>query len=204
MFTGIIEALGTVVAVDALGDAARVRVAAPGLTDGMRLGDSLAVNGVCLTVAACDGDTVEADVMAQTLELTGIGALTVGQRVNLERAMPADGRFGGHHVQGHVDATGTVLHRQPSEHWDVVTVSIAPHLVRYVVPQGSITVDGVSLTVVGVEADRFTVSLIPETLARTTLGTRAVGDSVNLEVDILAKYVERLVAVHLQGTGVNA
>jgi riboflavin synthase len=201
MFTGIVEVLGTVRSVERLGDAARIRIQAPGLTDGMRLGDSLAVDGVCLTVTTCEGDVVDADVMAQTLTLTGIGGLAAGDRVNLERAMPAGGRFGGHHVQGHVDATGTVLARDPSEHWDVVTVSIPEHLIRYVVPQGSITVDGVSLTVVDVGADRFRVSLIPETLARTTLGARAAGATVNLEVDILAKYVERLVAVHLHGIG---
>jgi riboflavin synthase len=204
MFTGIVEALGTVVGIDRYDDAARVRIAAPGLTDGMRLGDSLSVNGVCLTVAATDGDVVDADVMAQTLALTGIGALQDGDPVNLERAMPADGRFGGHHVQGHVDATGTVLSRAPSEHWDVVTIGIPGRLTRYVVPQGSITVDGVSLTVVDVGADRFRVSLIPETLARTTLGARAVGDTVNLEVDILAKYVERLIAASVPGTGETA
>ena len=204
MFTGIVEVLGTVVAVERFRDAARLRIEAPGLTDGMRLGDSLAVNGVCLTVATSDGDTVEADVIAQTLALTGIGALAAGDRVNLERAMPADGRFGGHHVQGHVDATGTILAREPSVHWDVVTVSIPERLSRYVVAQGSITVDGVSLTVVEVSADRFSVALIPETLARTTLASRAVGDSVNLEVDILAKYVERLLAASLTATGETA
>ena len=203
MFTGIVEELGTVRAVDQLGDAARVRIHAPGLTTGMRPGDSLAVNGVCLTVTAHEDEVIDADVMAQTLALTGIGGLKDGDRVNLERAMPADGRFGGHHVQGHVDATGTVLAREESEHWDVVTVSIPEHLSRYVVAQGSITVDGVSLTVVDVGTDQFRDSLIPETLARTTLSVRAVGDTVNLEVDILAKYVERLVAVHLQGIGVT-
>ncbi|MCU1675690.1 MAG: ribE [Frankiales bacterium] len=201
MFTGIVETLGTVAAVERLSDAARLRITAPGVVDGLRLGDSLAVNGVCLTVAAADGDVVTADVMAQTLALTGIGDLRAGDRVNLERAMPADGRFGGHHVQGHVDATGRVLSRQPSEHWDMVTLSLPAEFIRYVVPQGSITVDGVSLTVVDVGDDRFSVSLIPETLARTTLGTRAVGETVNLEVDILAKYVERLLAVHLQRSG---
>jgi riboflavin synthase len=198
MFTGIVESLGTVEETRSYGDAAVVAVRTGGLTAGMREGDSLAVNGVCLTVTAIDGDVIDADVMAQTLMLTGIGGLRPGDRVNLERAMPADGRFGGHHVQGHVDATGTLLARQPSEHWDVVTVSIPDHLTRYVVPQGSITVDGVSLTVVDVGDDRFTVSLIPETLARTTLGGRAVGDTVNLEVDILAKYVERLLAFRTQ------
>jgi riboflavin synthase len=198
VFTGIVEALGTVEETRSYGDAAVVAVRTGGLTDGMREGDSLAVNGVCLTVTAVDGDVVDADVMAQTLALTGIGGLRAGDRVNLERAMPADGRFGGHHVQGHVDATGAVLSREPTEFWDVVTVSIPERLTRYVVPQGSITVDGVSLTVVDVAADRFFVSLIPETRARTTLGGRAVGDTVNLEVDILAKYVERLLAFRTQ------
>ncbi len=201
MFTGIVETLGTVRAVEKLGDAALIRIHAPGLTDGMRPGDSLAVNGVCLTVTGQRDEVVVADIMAQTLTLTGIGGLAAGDRVNLERAMPADGRFGGHHVQGHGDATGTVLARESSEHWDTVTISIPSHLIRYVVPQGSITVDGVSLTVVDVGDDRFRVSLIPQTLARTTLGGRVVGDTVNLEVDILAKYVERLLAASLPATG---
>ncbi|MCC2314008.1 riboflavin synthase [Cellulomonas xiejunii] len=194
MFTGIVEALGTVMSVQRYGDAARLRLLAPNLTEGMRLGDSLAVNGVCLTVATIAGDTLEADVIAQTLLLSGIGSLAPGDRVNLERAMPASGRFGGHHVQGHIDATGSILNRRASEHWDVLTISIPSNLSRYVVAQGSIAVEGVSLTVIDVDGCQFSVGLIPETLARTTLAHCAIGTAVNLEVDILAKYIERLLS----------
>lgn len=197
MFTGIVEALGSVRAIDPVVDAARLHVDAGALVDGMQLGDSLCVNGVCLTASAIDGTVVTADVMAQTLRLTALGALNAGDAVNLERALRADGRLGGHHVQGHVDATATVLARTPSEHWEVVTIALPAALARYVVAQGSIAVDGVSLTVAQVRDDSFDVSCIPETLRRTTLGTRTVGALVNLEVDVLAKYVERLLAGHL-------
>ncbi|TLQ47075.1 riboflavin synthase [Streptomyces marianii] len=192
MFTGIVEELGEVTAVEDLGDASRFRVRGPVVTEGAKHGDSIAVNGVCLTVVeAADGEFT-ADVMAETLKRSGLGALDAGSRVNLERPMVADGRFGGHIVQGHVDGTGTVVERTPSEHWEIVKVSLPAELSRYVVEKGSITVDGVSLTVVDAGRDHFTVSLIPTTLALTTLGTKQPGDPVNLEVDVVAKYVERM------------
>jgi riboflavin synthase len=156
------------------------------------LGDSVAVNGCCLTVAARDAETFTADVMRETLDKTSLGGLRPGARVNLERAVTPTGRLGGHLVQGHVDGTGSVVRREPSEHWELVEIAMPAELGRYVVAKGSIAVDGVSLTVVDVGADRFSVSLIPETLARTTLGSKQPGEPVNLEVDVLAKYVERL------------
>ena len=197
MFTGIVEELGTVEAMDTLsswgGDAVRLTVRGPVVTGDADLGDSISVNGVCLTVATREGETFTADVMRQTLTLTSLGALAPGEQVNLERAVTPSTRLGGHIVQGHVDGTGTVLRRTPSEHWTVVEISLPQELARYLVPQGSVTVDGISLTVVDVFDTSFTVSLIPETLARTTLGFREPGDVVNLEVDVIAKYVERLV-----------
>ncbi|MCQ0021918.1 riboflavin synthase [Streptomyces somaliensis DSM 40738] len=192
MFTGIVEELGEVTAVEALADASRFRFRGPVVTRDAKHGDSIAVNGVCLTVVEREGEEFTADVMAETLKRSGLGALTVGSRVNLERPMPADGRFGGHIVQGHVDGTGTITGRTPSDNWEVVEVSLPPELARYVVEKGSVTVDGVSLTVVEAGAEHFTVSLIPTTLALTTLGHKQPGDPVNLEVDVIAKYVERL------------
>ncbi|MGW2931107.1 riboflavin synthase [Streptomyces sp. NPDC055722] len=194
MFTGIVEELGEVTAVENLGDSSRFRLRGPVVTEGARHGDSIAVNGVCLTVVEHEGDEFTADVMAETLSRSSLGALAVGSRVNLERPTAVGARLGGHIVQGHVDGTGTVLERRPSDNWELVTVSLPDHLARYVVEKGSITVDGISLTVVEVGADRFTVSLIPTTLALTTLGLKQPGDPVNLEVDIIAKYVERLLA----------
>ncbi|MEU6540092.1 riboflavin synthase [Streptomyces sp. NPDC047000] len=194
MFTGIVEELGEVTAVENLGDASRFRLRGPVVTEGARHGDSIAVNGVCLTVVEHEGDEFTADVMAETLNRSSLGALGVGSRVNLERPVAVGARLGGHIVQGHVDGTGTVLGREPSEHWEIVTVSLPAGLARYVVDKGSITVDGISLTVVDAGPDRFTVSLIPTTLALTTLGLKQPGDPVNLEVDIVAKYVERLTA----------
>ncbi|QIK66590.1 riboflavin synthase [Nocardioides sp. HDW12B] len=196
MFTGIVEELGAVVDLTVQGDAVRLTVRGNAVTEGTALGDSIAVNGCCLTVAELQEDGFTADVMTQTLRLTGLGALRPGSRVNLERAVTPTTRLGGHVVQGHVDATGEVVARTPSEHWELVEVSLPAGLARYVVAQGSITVDGVSLTVAALDdaAGTFTVSLIPETLARTTLGAAAVGTVVNLEVDVMAKYVERLLA----------
>jgi riboflavin synthase len=196
MFTGIVEELGVVEALEDQGDAVRLTVRGPHVTEDARLGDSVAVNGCCLTVAERDGETFTADVMRETLDKTSLGALQPGGRVNLERAVTATSRLGGHIVQGHVDGTGSVVRREASEHWELVEVSLPPGLARYLVPKGSVTVDGVSLTVVDVGDESFTVSLIPETLARTTLGHRGPGDPVNLEVDVIAKYVERLVAPH--------
>ena len=209
MFTGIVEELGTVDTIEDQGDAIRLTLRGPRVVSDAGLGDSIAVNGCCLTVAERATETFTADVMRETLTKTTLGTLEPGHRVNLERAVTPATRLGGHIVQGHVDGTGTVLRRTPSEHWEVVEIALAPALARYLVPKGSITVDGVSLTVVDVhdgDADdpqappRFTISLIPETLARTTLGTRAPGERVNLEVDVLAKYVERLVATRVSDT----
>lgn len=194
MFTGIVEELGEVTAVENLGDSSRFRLRGPAVTEGAKHGDSIAVNGVCLTVVDLDGGEFTADVMAETLDRSSLGALAPGARVNLERPMAVGGRLGGHIVQGHVDGTGTVVAREPSEHWEIVKVSLPAHLTRYVVEKGSITVDGVSLTVVDAGDDYFTVSLIPTTLALTTLGIKKPGDPVNLEVDVIAKYVERLLA----------
>ena len=192
MFTGIVEELGEVVAVEELGDASRFTLRGPLVTEDARHGDSIAVNGVCLTVVDAGDGTFTADVMAETLKRSSLGALRPGSPVNLERAMALGGRLGGHLVQGHVDGTGTVLARTPAEHWEIVTISLPQDLARYVVEKGSITVVGISLTVVEAAADHFTVSLIPTTLALTTLGTKQPGEPVNLEVDVLAKYVERL------------
>ncbi len=196
MFTGIVEELGVVEAVEDQGDAQRLTVRAPHVVGDATLGDSIAVNGCCLTVAARDHETFTADVMRETLDKTSLGVLEPGARVNLERAVTPTTRLGGHVVQGHVDGTGSVVRRTPSEHWEVVEITVPEPLAHYLVAKGSVTVDGVSLTVVDVD-DRtgtFTVSLIPETLARTTLGFRRPGDPVNLEVDVIAKYVERLIA----------
>jgi riboflavin synthase len=199
MFTGIVEELGTIEAVEDQGDAIRLTVRATTVLEDAHLGDSISVNGCCLTVAERDGDTWTADVMQETLDKTSLYGVRPGDRVNLERAVTAATRLGGHIVQGHVDGVGTVLARTPSEHWEVVEISLPAtddkgSLGRYLVDKGSITVDGVSLTVVEAGDDTFTVSLIPETLARTTLGTRAPGQRVNLEVDVLAKHVEKLLA----------
>jgi len=206
MFTGIVEELGTVAAIEDQGDAIRLTIAATTVLEDAGLGDSIAVNGCCLTVAGLDPSTGSgrrrldqrgggewtADVMQETLDKTSLRGVQPGDRVNLERAVTPQTRLGGHIVQGHVDGVGEVLSRTPSEHWEVVEISLPEQLARYLVDKGSITVDGVSLTVVTAGPRSFTISLIPETLARTTLGFRAVGDRVNLEADILAKHVEKL------------
>jgi riboflavin synthase len=197
MFTGIVEELGTVEAVERQSDAVRLTVRADEVLADSAPGDSISVNGCCLTVVSTgstDGtrtDTWTADVMAETLAKTGLGSLEPGDRVNLERAATVGTRLGGHLVQGHVDAVGHVVRRDPGEHWDVVTISMPRDLAPYLVDKGSITVDGVSLTVVETQDEHFTVSLIPETLRRTTLGFRQPGDAVNLEVDVIGKYVAR-------------
>jgi len=196
MFTGIIEELGVVTAIQRLNDAVRLSIGAPEVTDGAKPGDSIAVNGVCLTVVTNRRGIFTADVMLQTLANTSLGGLMVDTQVNLERAVTPATRLGGHIVQGHVDGTGEILSRTPSEHWELVRVSLPYELNRYLVDKGSITVDGISLTVAEVDAESFTVSLIPETLARTTLGFKQPGDKVNLEVDVIAKYVEKMVKVH--------
>jgi len=192
MFTGLVEELGTVAAVEPLGDSVRLTLRGPLVASDASLGDSIAVNGCCLTVAHLDGVHFSADVMAESLERTSLAELAPGSVVNLERAVAAGARLGGHIVQGHVDGVGTLLERSPSEHWEILRFTLPAELARYLVEKGSITVDGVSLTVVDVADGSFAVSLIPTTLAETTLGARQPGDRVNLEVDIIAKYVERL------------
>jgi riboflavin synthase len=193
MFTGIIEELGTVVSLEDQGDAVRLTVHGPVVTSDAGEGDSIAVNGCCLTVVTTHDGSFTADVMRETLAKTSLGEFEPGTRVNLERAVTPTTRLGGHIVQGHVDGTGTVVSRTPSEHWEIVEISVPAELERYLVAKGSITVDGISLTVVEIGPDSFTVSLIPETLARTTLGFKQPGDVVNLEVDVIAKYVEKMV-----------
>lgn len=200
MFTGIVTALGTVQTLHRTADAALLRVHSPAVLDGVTTGDSIAVDGCCLTVVDHDAETWTADLMAETLAMTTLGDLSTDDRVNVEPALALGDRLGGHIVQGHVDGVGAVLSRTPGERWDVVEISLPADLARYVVAKGSIAVDGVSLTVVDAGTDRFTVSLIPETLERTTLGTRAVGDQVNLETDVLARHVERLLDGRLAGT----
>ena len=198
MFTGIVEELGTVVALtpgDGEGADARLVVRGPLVTSDAGPGDSIAVSGVCLTVADLPGDgTFTADVMPETLRRSTLGALTPGDPVNLERALAVGGRYGGHVVQGHVDGVGVVRSRRPGPRWDEVEIGLDPTLARYVAEKGSITLSGVSLTVTHVGDDAFGVSLIPTTLAVTTLGTLEPGAPVNLEVDVLAKYTERLLA----------
>lgn len=215
MFTGIVEELGEVVGLEPGPESARITVRGPAVTADATRGASIAVNGVCLTVVEHDEGTFTADVMLETLRRTSLAGLVPGTAVNLERPMRADGRFGGHVVQGHVDGTGIVVERVPGDRWEVVRIVVPADLARYVVEKGSVAVDGVSLTVASVEdgsrlpdgvvagdapdagdetATTFTVWLIPETLTRTTLGRRAPGELVNLEVDVLAKYVERMLA----------
>jgi riboflavin synthase len=209
VFTGIVEEVGTLLVREDQSDAARLRIRARKVLEDVALGDSISVNGVCLTVTDVrpdeGGGTWSTDVMAETLRRSSLGSAQAGDPVNLERAVTAHTRLGGHMVQGHVDGVGTVLARTPGEHWEVVRIALPPQLARYVVEKGSIAVDGVSLTVsalssrgmVGGSYDAdpepwFEVSLIPTTLRETTLGGRAPGDPVNLEVDVIAKYVERL------------
>ena len=217
MFTGIVEELGEVVTVERLPDAARLTVRGPRVTAEASHGDSIAVNGVCLTVTDSSDKTFTADVMAETLRRTGLGELSPGSPVNLERPVELGGRLGGHLVQGHADGTGEILSRTPGEHWDVVRIATPPGLARYIVLKGSITVDGVSLTVSALGAPDsaghpgtaggagpwFEVSLIPTTLEMTTLGRLQPGSRVNLEVDVIAKYVESLLAAGPAGQDGN-
>jgi riboflavin synthase len=197
MFTGIVEELGTVEALDLLpGDAARLTIHGPKVTEDAGHGDSIAVNGCCLTVVETGDGRFTADVMRETLKRTSLGSVDKGSRVNLERAVTAHARLGGHIVQGHVDGVGTIASRQPAEHWEDVRIAAAPEILKYVAEKGSIAVDGVSLTVTDVDdaIGTFGISLIPTTLELTVLGRNQVGDLVNLEVDVIAKYVERLLA----------
>lgn len=206
MFTGIVEELGRVVRLETVEDCARLTVEAPTVTQDASLGDSISVNGCCLTIAAMHGSAFTADLMAETLTRTTLGSQAPGDRVNLERALRATDRLGGHIVQGHVDATAEVLDRSHGEHWDLLRVGLPWEIARYVAVKGSVALDGVSLTVVDVVDDAsptpgagasLSVGLIPETLRRTTLGTRRPGERVNLEVDVMAKYAERLLGARL-------
>jgi riboflavin synthase len=193
MFTGIIEELGEVVRlVDTGADAALVAVHGPVVTSDVRHGDSISVNGVCLTVVEIDGDVFTADVMGETLRRSALGGLHPGDPVNLERAATLGSRLGGHLVQGHVDGVAEIIGRERAEQWETVRFSLPAGIARYAVEKGSITIDGVSLTIMEISDDAFAVGLIPTTLKLTTLGDKSVGDLVNLEVDVIAKYVERL------------
>ena len=192
MFTGIVEELGSVVRIERAGDSARIHISGPLVTTDAGIGDSISVNGVCLTVTSVSDGTFTADVMQETLQRSSLGSVSAGSPVNLERPLTLSTRLGGHLVQGHVDATTSILSRTPSEAWEVVRLVLPTALARYVVEKGSITVDGVSLTVSSLGSDWFEVSLIPTTLKLTTLGSKQPGDLVNLEVDVVAKYVERM------------
>ncbi|MFS2292521.1 MAG: riboflavin synthase [Actinomadura sp.] len=192
MFTGIVEELGEITGIEPRGDSVTLTVRGPLVTEDAVHGASIAVNGVCLTVVDVQDGAFTADVIKETLDKSSLGVLEPGSKVNLERPVRLSDRLGGHLVQGHVDGVGTIISREPGERWDVVTVSLPSDLSRYLVDKGSITVDGISLTVVEAGADRFSVALIPTTLAMTTLGHKKPGDPVNLEVDVVAKYVERM------------
>lgn len=192
MFTGIVEELGRVKAIERQADALRLTIEGPLVVSDANRGDSIAVCGTCLTVVEHDATSFTADVMQETLNLTALAGIKVGDPVNLERAMTAATRFGGHVVQGHVDGLGEIISRTPSENWELLQVRIPKQLMKYVVLKGSITIDGVSLTVNEVGEDFIGLSLIPETLALTTLGTKQPGDKVNVEADVMAKHIERL------------
>ena len=192
MFTGIIEEMGTVRRLDRTPISCRLTIAATLVLQGTQIGDSIAVNGVCLTVTDLQKDAFTADVMPETLRRSSLGILRSGSSVNLERAMVANGRFGGHIVSGHIDGTGTIASKAPEGNAQIVTISAAPNLLRYIVEKGSIAIDGISLTVASVTKSSFSVSLIPHTGACTTLLSKLPGDPVNLETDVIGKYVEKL------------
>ena len=215
MFTGIVEELGRVVRLETIEDSARLTVEAPTVTQDVSLGDSVSVNGCCLTVTAVHGSTFTADLMAETLTRTTLGSQAPGDPVNLERALRASDRLGGHIVQGHVDATAEVLDHHRGEHWDLLRIGLPQEIARYVAVKGSVALDGVSLTVVNVvdasdvapvpgAGASLSVGLIPETLRRTTLGSRRPGERVNLEVDVMAKYAERLLGARPSQEGQQA
>ena len=192
MFTGIVEEIGTVSRLEQLGDSVRLVIGAKNVVTDATLGCSIAVNGVCLTVTEFTEDSFSADVMQESLDRTSLGSLTPGEKVNLERALLASARLGGHIMQGHIDGTAELMSRTPSEHWDVLRFSLDPKLSPYVVEKGSIALNGTSLTVSAVGEDYLEVSLIPTTLRDTTHGELKVGQKVNVEVDVLAKYVEKM------------
>lgn len=194
MFTGIVEELGTIRAVRRGAASAVLSIGAAEVLSDLKIGDSVAVNGVCLTVTSLDDGGFTADVMHETLGRSSLGALAPGGRVNLERAMPANGRFGGHIVSGHIDGTGKIASVRPDDNALWYTIYAAPELLRYIVEKGSITIDGISLTVAKVDRQSFAISAIPHTVAVTVLADRKVGDLVNLETDIIGKYVEKLLS----------
>lgn len=192
MFTGIVEELGEIREIHREADSITLTIRATTVLDDVHHGDSIAVNGVCLTVVQFGDDFFTADLMQETLVRSSLGQVEVGSKVNLERATAVGQRLGGHIVQGHVDGTGEVISRTPGERWEVVRISLPEHLSKYVVEKGSIAVDGTSLTVSAVGEGFFEVSLIPTTLTDSVIGSTAVGAKVNLEVDVLAKYVEKM------------
>ena len=192
MFTGIVEELGTIRSVRRGSASAVLSIGAETVLSDLKVGDSVAVNGVCLTATAVDKSGFTADVMHETLRRSSLGALGPGSRVNLERAMAADGRFGGHIVAGHIDGTGVISEKRRDDNAVWYTVKAGPELLRYIVEKGSVAIDGISLTVASVEADRFSVSVIPHTAAVTALGAKGPGDTVNIETDMIGKYVEKL------------
>ena len=198
MFTGIIEELGTVESVEVLPDSIRLGIKGDLVRQDLSQGESISVNGVCLTAAEITEDGFIADVMLETLNRSSLSGISQGERVNLERAMSGAGRFGGHVVQGHVDGVAEIVSREPSANWEVVKVKIPAELSKYVVHKGSITFDGISLTVNDISNNTVSLSLIPETLRLTTLGTKQVGDKLNVEVDILAKHIEKLIEARSQ------
>jgi riboflavin synthase len=198
MFTGIVEELGTISGVKDLGDSIRLQVSGELVRSDLAQGESISVNGACLTAAELTKDGFVADVMLETLNRTSLRGIAVGDKVNLERAMSGAGRFGGHVVQGHVDGVGEIISRQPSDNWEVVKVRIPSELAKYVVHKGSITFDGVSLTVNDISDEVVSLSLIPETLRLTTLGQKGVGAKLNVEADILAKHIEKLIEARSQ------
>lgn len=198
MFTGIVEELGTVSGVEELPDSIRLQVSGALVRSDLSQGESISVNGTCLTAAELTPDGFVADVMLETLNRTSLRGISVGDKVNLERAMSGAGRFGGHVVQGHVDGVGEIISREPSANWEVVKVRIPHELGKYVVHKGSITLDGISLTVNDISGDVVSLSLIPETLRLTTLGQKGVGAKLNVEADILAKHIEKLIEVRSQ------
>jgi riboflavin synthase len=198
MFTGIVEELGTISGIKDLGDSIRLQVSGELVRSDLAQGESISVNGACLTAAELTEDGFVADVMLETLNRTSLRGIAVGDKVNLERAMSGAGRFGGHVVQGHVDGVGEIISREPSDNWEVVKVRIPSELAKYVVHKGSITFDGVSLTVNDISDDVVSLSLIPETLRLTTLGQKGVGAKLNVEADILAKHIEKLIEARSQ------
>lgn len=200
MFTGIIEEIGTIERIDRGTRSARMVLAGRVIFSDLKLGDSVAVNGVCLTVSSLSGTQFTADVMPETLDRTALGALRPGSRVNLERAMAADGRFGGHMVAGHIDGTGEIQSLRPDDNAVWVRVAAGPEILRYTIEKGSIAIDGISLTVAEVDDSGFSVSIIPHTASETTLLSKGPGDLVNLETDLIGKYVEKLLQPRESGT----